>query len=87
MAKQAHDNRSLFWHITTVRYGTGEAYSVDTEGLTLLYRDEQGELWDLNALGEPCRTAADLCALIEELHQAGTFNAATRDDMMADVAA
>jgi phosphoglycerate dehydrogenase-like enzyme len=42
---------------------------------------------DLNAEGEPCTTPAELRAWIAELHDVGTFDADTRDELAAEVPA
>lgn len=59
-------------------------YRIHLPTLTVI-RHADGEDFDLNAQGEPCRTVGDLRAFVEELHTQGAYDAATRDRLLADV--
>lgn len=59
-------------------------YRIHLPTLTVI-RHADGEDFDLNAQGEPCRTVGDLRAFVKELHAQGAYGAATRDRLLADV--
>lgn len=64
-------------------YRSMTTYKIDSDAKTVLGIDENGEAWDLNSGGEPCRTITDLESFIRELHEQGTFPAETRDELLA----
>ena len=57
-------------------------FSIDTYALTVIATDAAGEPYDLNACGEPCRTAGDLVDFVHELHTQGAYGVATRDTLI-----
>jgi hypothetical protein len=72
----AAEDASLVW------VGSADAYKLDLAHLTVLRTDEDGEVFDLNADGEPCTTMDDLRTFIVELCTQGFYNAATRDALL-----
>jgi hypothetical protein len=57
----------------------------EIKGLTVVAIDEHGEGTDLNAAGEPCRSADDLRAFVREMERQGFYDAATRDELLREV--
>ena len=58
-------------------------YSLDLAFLTVLRTDANGEVFDLNASGDPCADLADLRSFVSDLFGQGAFDAATRDELLA----
>lgn len=57
----------------------------EIRGMTVVAVDEYGEASDLNAGGEPCRTADDLRAFVAELRRQGYYGAETERRLLAEV--
>lgn len=62
----------------------GDCYQVDVEDMTVTHDGSSGVV-DLNAEGEPCQTIEDLCAFVDDLHEQGAYDNATRDRLLEDI--
>ena len=63
-------------------------YRACTTDLTIYATDENGETFDMNATGEPCRSVDDLVCFVNEMHALADFcDDATRDALLAQIAA
>jgi len=65
---------------------TESTYRADADDLTVYRIDEHGEWFDLNAEGAPIHSASELADFIHELHDVGAFDAATRDELLDEIA-
>jgi hypothetical protein len=72
----AAEDASLVW------VSSADVYTLDLARLTVLRTDKNGEVFDLNAAGEPCTTIDDLLAFIVELCTQGFYDTATRDALL-----
>lgn len=59
-------------------------HEVSTTDMTVYYTDENGEVFDLNAHGEPCETMSDLRAFVATLHEQGAYDEDVRDRLMLE---
>jgi hypothetical protein len=57
-------------------------YTLNLAALTVTRTDPNGEQYDLNANGEPCKGIDDLRAFVVELNEQGFYAAAVRDDLL-----
>lgn len=63
------------------------AHRIDLDAMTIIHTDAAGEDHDLNAGSwAPCATIADLADFVRELHEQGAYDAATRDDLLGELA-
>jgi hypothetical protein len=53
--------------------------------LTVLATDANGEVYDLNAEGAPCRNREELAAFVRQLADVGAYDDATRDALLAEI--
>ena len=65
---------------------TKSTYRADADDLTVYRIDAHGEYWDLNAEGAAIHDASELADFIHELHEVGTFDASTRDELLDEIA-
>ena len=59
-------------------------HHIEIDALTVIYTDENGEEFDLNAEGSPCGDLADLIEFITELHTQKFYDEATRDALLEE---
>ena len=62
-----------------------ESYRIDTEALTIIRTDRNGEEHDLNSEGEPCEDWIDVWDLATALHSQGAFDSETLERLAVKI--
>ena len=61
---------------------TKTTYRIDTDSLTVIATDANGEAHDLNVDGMPCQDEYDLRDFINDLRDNGAFGELTRGELL-----